>query len=232
MAALAAFKRANHQLAQIFRPLIERRRSRLDQFYGFGAIAIYASLTLPAKRREIRMQARAASPSRRAQLSPCAGEHAPLPALGNELVEKDQHPAQSEQWQIGVEPLRKSRILCHRARRPRDENAAAAAPQASCRDAAGYRPTVSPDRPNRNIRNRRTPKTHPCGAGCCEIRNRTAPDFAIPAADRPQNQGQQPAIFALAPTDSRSKTGTRSFLRKPARAPSSAHALKPRQPAH
>ena len=37
MASLAAFKRAHHQLAQIFRPLIERRRSGLDKFYGLGA---------------------------------------------------------------------------------------------------------------------------------------------------------------------------------------------------
>src|SRR5580700_2491630 len=39
-----------------------------------------------------------------------AGEHAALPALGNELVEQDQHPAQAEQRQIGRQPGGKCRV--------------------------------------------------------------------------------------------------------------------------
>lgn len=39
-----------------------------------------------------------------------AGQHAALPALGDELVEQDEHPAQTEQRQISGQPVGECRI--------------------------------------------------------------------------------------------------------------------------
>src|SRR6266567_1074443 len=44
------------------------------------------------------------------------GKHAPLPALGNELIEQDKHPAQAEQRQVSGQPARECRVAAFRNR--------------------------------------------------------------------------------------------------------------------
>ena len=46
-----------------------------------------------------------------------AGEHAPLPALGDEFIEQDEHPAQSEHRQISRQPAGERRIAAVEPRR-------------------------------------------------------------------------------------------------------------------
>ena len=46
-----------------------------------------------------------------------AGQHAPLPALGDEFVEQDEHPAQTEQRQISRQPVGECRIAAVEPRR-------------------------------------------------------------------------------------------------------------------
>src|SRR5262249_39996072 len=67
---------------------------------GAAWAAMRLSLRFPRQRREEVARVRKLPRLDRIPAAGLAGKHAALPALGDELVEQDQHPAQAEQRQI------------------------------------------------------------------------------------------------------------------------------------
>ena len=101
MAALAAGKRAHDQPAQIVRALVERRGWQACSERSLSALhAIAQSSTLRQCRKRTRARVELAAPWHRSSSSVSPASDPALPALGNELVQQDEHPAQAEQREI------------------------------------------------------------------------------------------------------------------------------------
>ena len=119
MTALAAVQRAHHEAAQMLRALVERRRRKIERGrdFGFGLDCHHLGLQLFGKRSEERARMRKLPRLDVAPAAGLAGQHASLPALGDELIEQDQYPAQTEQRQISRQPVSKCRIAAVEPRR-------------------------------------------------------------------------------------------------------------------
>src|SRR5580704_1610615 len=96
----------------MLRALIERRRRKVERRRGFyfGLDCHRLGLQLFGKRIEERARMRKLPCLDVAPTTDLAGQHTSLPALGNELIEQDQYPAQTEQRQISRQPVSKCRI--------------------------------------------------------------------------------------------------------------------------